>query len=91
MNEDDSAKDTDHCVSVYPFTAPVHKILMEEYLLHVVTETGLESYTLRTGHHLCRHLETIDDINVVSVPGKELRRVARSLRFLTIVRRRARR
>ncbi|KRT79408.1 hypothetical protein AMK59_8468 [Oryctes borbonicus] len=37
---------------------------MENYFLHALTETGLETYTLRTCHELCRHLEAIDDENV---------------------------
>lgn len=51
---------------MYPFTAPVYKLVMEDHLLHALTETGLESYTLRTGHQLCRKLEHTDDINIVS-------------------------
>lgn len=56
--------DRDNCLAVYPFTAPVFKLVMEEYLLHALTETGLESYTLRYGHQLCRNFELIDNINV---------------------------
>ncbi|RZC40531.1 Hermansky-Pudlak syndrome 3 protein -like protein [Asbolus verrucosus] len=54
----------DHCIAVYPFTAPVHKLVMEDYFLHALTETGLESYTLRFGHQLCRSFEMVDGVNV---------------------------
>ncbi|XP_025834263.1 Hermansky-Pudlak syndrome 3 protein isoform X2 [Agrilus planipennis] len=64
FNDDDSSLDKDNCICVYPFTAPVYSIVMEDYLLHALTETGLESYTLRTGHQLCRSLEVVDNINV---------------------------
>lgn len=56
--------ESDHCVTVYPFTAPVQRLVMEDYFLHALTETGLESYTLRFGHKLCRSFETVDDVNV---------------------------
>ncbi|XP_063922297.1 uncharacterized protein LOC135136807 [Zophobas morio] len=54
----------DHCIAVYPFTAPVHKLVMEDYFLHALTETGLESYTLRFGHKLFRSFEIVDDVSV---------------------------
>lgn len=56
---------TDNCIAIYPFTAPVYKLVMEDHLLHALTEVGLETYTLRIGHQLCRKLETIDNINSV--------------------------
>jgi hypothetical protein len=37
-------------VTVYPFTAPVIAVAVERFVLHALTETGLETYTLRTGH-----------------------------------------
>lgn len=61
------AVDTDSCVAVYPFTAPVHQLVMEDHLLHALTEVGLETYTLRIGHQLCRKLEVVDDVNTVSL------------------------
>lgn len=39
--------------------------MMENYFLHALTETGLESYTLRIGHQLCRNFEIVDNVNVV--------------------------
>ncbi|XP_064214386.1 BLOC-2 complex member HPS3 isoform X2 [Tribolium castaneum] len=56
--------ESDHCVAVYPFTAPVQRLVMEDYFLHALTETGLESYTLRFGHKLFRSFEIVDDVNV---------------------------
>ncbi|XP_044260158.1 Hermansky-Pudlak syndrome 3 protein homolog [Tribolium madens] len=58
--------ESDHCVAVYPFTAPVQRLVMEDYFLHALTETGLESYTLRFGHKLFRSFEIVDDVNVAS-------------------------
>lgn len=48
------------CVTVYPFTAPVIAIVMERFVLHALTETGLETYTLRTGH---RSVAALDPAN----------------------------
>nr|XP_022901998.1 Hermansky-Pudlak syndrome 3 protein homolog [Onthophagus taurus]XP_022901999.1 Hermansky-Pudlak syndrome 3 protein homolog [Onthophagus taurus]XP_022902000.1 Hermansky-Pudlak syndrome 3 protein homolog [Onthophagus taurus] len=59
----DTSKSIDHCISIYPFTAPIYKIVLENHFLHALTETGLESYTLRIGHELCKHLEVIDNEN----------------------------
>nr|XP_023016560.1 uncharacterized protein LOC111505899 [Leptinotarsa decemlineata] len=56
--------DRDNCLAIYPFTAPVFKLVMEDHFLHALTETGLESYTLRYGHQMCRNFDTVDDINV---------------------------
>lgn len=56
----------DNCITVYPFTAPVYKIVLEEYMLHALTETGLESYTLRIGHQLTRNIYKVNNINLVS-------------------------
>lgn len=56
----------DNCIAVYPFTAPVFKIILEDYILHALTETGLESYTLRIGHQLTRNVCKVNNINVVS-------------------------
>ncbi|CAH0548559.1 unnamed protein product [Brassicogethes aeneus] len=64
----DSSLDKDNCIAIYPFTAPVYKIVMEDYFLHALTETGLESYTLRFGHQLCRNFEVIDNVNVACPP-----------------------
>ncbi|CAB4067010.1 HPS3 [Lepeophtheirus salmonis] len=38
-------------IATYPFTAPVRKIALEPSLLHALTETGLETYTLRSGYY----------------------------------------
>lgn len=61
----DENLEVDNCITVYPFTAPVHELVMEHYFLHALTDTGLETYTLRVTHKLCRLLENVDDINVV--------------------------
>ncbi|XP_066997400.2 BLOC-2 complex member HPS3 isoform X2 [Anabrus simplex] len=54
------------CITVYPFTAPVSSVVLENYLLHALTDTGLETYTMRVGHHLLRDVQAVDDINVAS-------------------------
>lgn len=57
------------CVTVYPFTAPVLCIVMENYLLHALTEVGLETYTLRSGHQLLQGIQDVDNINFVGING----------------------
>ncbi|KAJ8939346.1 hypothetical protein NQ318_005707 [Aromia moschata] len=64
FDDADPGTDRDNCIAVYPFTAPVFKLVMEDYFLHALTETGLESYTLRFAHQLCRNFEAVDNINV---------------------------
>ena len=39
-------------VSVYPFTAPVCDLALENSVLHALTETGLETYTVRFGQYV---------------------------------------
>ncbi|XP_050299811.1 uncharacterized protein LOC126738492 [Anthonomus grandis grandis] len=70
FGDNDTSLDKDNCIAVYPFTAPVFKIIMEDYFLHALTETGLESYTLRIGHQLCRNFENIDS-SQVAIPSIE--------------------
>lgn len=52
------------CVTVYPFTAPVTAVAMERFVLHALTETGLETYTLRAGHHFISALDPAGNLNV---------------------------
>lgn len=40
------------CVTIYPFTAPVSGVALEDSLLHALTDTGLETYSLRIGNYL---------------------------------------
>jgi hypothetical protein len=54
------------CLTVYPFTAPVIAVAMGTFVLHALTETGLETYTLRTGHHLVAALDAADNMASVS-------------------------
>lgn len=85
FNDTESTMEKDNCIALYPFTAPVHKLIMEDYFLHALTETGLESYTLRIGHQLCRNFEIVDNVNVVIV-GKLLFKSNFSMNFLRHVR-----
>uniref|UniRef100_A0AAR5Q491 CNH domain-containing protein n=1 Tax=Dendroctonus ponderosae TaxID=77166 RepID=A0AAR5Q491_DENPD len=66
----DVSLDEDNCIAVYPFTAPVFKVIMEDYFLHALTETGLETYTLRIGHQLCRNINHMDSM-LVAIPSIE--------------------
>lgn len=52
------------CVTVYPFTAPVTAVAMERFVLHALTETGLETYTLRAGHHFISALDPASSLTV---------------------------
>ncbi|CAG9770856.1 unnamed protein product [Ceutorhynchus assimilis] len=70
FGDSDTDLDKDNCIAVYPFTAPVYKIIMEDYFLHALTETGLETYTLRIGHQLCRNFDNIDN-TLVAIPSIE--------------------
>jgi hypothetical protein len=54
------------CVTVYPFTAPVIAVAMETFVLHALTETGLETYTLRTGHQFVAALDAANNMTSVS-------------------------
>ncbi|KAL1123558.1 hypothetical protein AAG570_002635 [Ranatra chinensis] len=38
------------CISVYSFTSGVKYVCLEPYLLHALTTTGLETYTMRSIH-----------------------------------------
>nr|CAD7400072.1 unnamed protein product [Timema cristinae] len=66
--QSDSALQQAACITVYPFTAPVLCIALEPYLLHVLTETGLETYTLKSGHRLATQMENVDNINMACPP-----------------------
>ena len=48
-------------VATYPFTSPVLDLVLEPSLLHALTETGLETYTLKSGYHTVREAEVVDD------------------------------
>ena len=47
-------------IATYPFTSPVQDLVLEPSLLHALTETGLETYTLRAGYHTVREAEAVD-------------------------------
>ncbi|KAF5303309.1 hypothetical protein FQA39_LY10048 [Lamprigera yunnana] len=82
----DSDLDTtnDNCVSVYPFMGPVYNIVLEGHLLHALTETGLETYTVRIGHKLCQTLEECDKIDNVYPPIEQLICLIGHRQFLNI-------
>ena len=48
-------------IATYPFTCPVLDLVLEPSLLHALTETGLETYTLKSGYHTVREAELVDD------------------------------
>lgn len=48
-------------IAVYPFTSPVGRITLESpTMMHALTQTGLETYTLRSGYSTVQEAETID-------------------------------
>jgi hypothetical protein len=55
------------CVTVYPFTAPVTAVAMEGYVLHALTESGLETYTLRTGYQFASTVDLMKNTTGVSI------------------------
>uniref|UniRef100_A0A023EXH9 Uncharacterized protein n=1 Tax=Triatoma infestans TaxID=30076 RepID=A0A023EXH9_TRIIF len=48
--EDGLVTSVGKCISEYNFTSLVKHIILQPYLLHAVTQTGLETYTLRSIH-----------------------------------------
>jgi hypothetical protein len=56
------------CVTVYPFTAPVTAVAMESYILHALTESGLETYTLRTGFQFASTLDVLNNMTSACPP-----------------------
>lgn len=46
--EDGEVMSLGKCISEYNFTSTVKHVLLEQSLLHAITTTGLETYTLRT-------------------------------------------
>uniref|UniRef100_A0A0K2UWL5 Uncharacterized protein n=1 Tax=Lepeophtheirus salmonis TaxID=72036 RepID=A0A0K2UWL5_LEPSM len=59
-------------IATYPFTAPVRKIALEPSLLHALTETGLETYTLRSGYYTVMEAENISNSKVNACPGGDI-------------------
>ena len=55
-------------IATYPFTGPVGEIAIEPTLLHALTETGLETYTLTSGHYTVLEAEKLDH-RVNTCPG----------------------
>lgn len=47
-------------IATYPFTSPALDLVLEPSVLHALTETGLETYTLRAGYHTVREAEQVD-------------------------------
>ncbi|XP_044762835.1 uncharacterized protein LOC123319874 isoform X2 [Coccinella septempunctata] len=64
----DNQVSADHCIAIYPFTAPVFQLVIEDYFLHALTVSGLETYTLRNGHKLCHTIKRQDDFNNACPP-----------------------
>ena len=47
--------------ATYPFTSPVGQVALEPALMHALTETGLETYTLKAaGAHTVKEAEKLD-------------------------------
>lgn len=56
------------CVTVYPFTAPVTAVAMESYVLHALTESGLETYTLRTSYQFASTVDLVNNVTSACPP-----------------------
>lgn len=46
----------------YTYTAPMKSVVIEPELIHVLTETGLETYTSRLSHRIIHQIENIDNL-----------------------------
>lgn len=44
--------DDNSFIATYPFTSPATDVTINNYVLHALTDRGIETYTLRTGHRL---------------------------------------
>lgn len=49
-NNDKWVTEDGHFIATYPFTSPVVEVQLHDYVLHALTDRGIETYTLRTGH-----------------------------------------
>ena len=58
-------------IATYPFTGPVTQIALEPTVLHALTATGLETYTLRSGYHTVMEAETLND-RTNACPGSDI-------------------
>ncbi|XP_013784505.1 Hermansky-Pudlak syndrome 3 protein-like [Limulus polyphemus] len=58
--------DKTQLVCQYPYTAYVKSVAVETELLHVLTETGLETYTFRLTHTAVLHNEVLDGLTNVA-------------------------
>ena len=59
-------------VALCPFTSPVGRIELESpYLMHALTQTGLETYTLKTSHSTVLEAEAMDN-RTKACPNTEL-------------------
>lgn len=48
-------------IATYPFTSPVGQIVLEPTLLHALTDSGLETFTLRSGYHTVLEAENVNN------------------------------
>lgn len=53
---------------IYPFTAPVVQVKLEDTFLHAVTDTGLETYTMRAAKHLMKNSDNTVSRHAVIIP-----------------------
>lgn len=40
------------CLAVYPFTSPVVDVIIDNFVVHAITENGIETFSSRIGHKL---------------------------------------
>ncbi|KAG4069460.1 hypothetical protein HA402_001759 [Bradysia odoriphaga] len=51
-NNDKWLTEDTNLIATYPFTSPLIDVMMNQNVLHALTDRGLETYTLRVGHKL---------------------------------------
>lgn len=51
-NNDDWVTETDNFLAVYPFTAAAREVALADFVLHALTDRGIETYTLRSSHRI---------------------------------------
>lgn len=54
----------------FPFTSPVRDVALDDTTLHALTDNGIESYTVRTGHRLFNDILNSQSSHTTTTPNK---------------------
>lgn len=68
MSEDESQNSC--LIATYPFTSPIVDVRITDYVIHALTDHGIETYTHRIGHKLfsCSYeYNLLDDLFTIEV------------------------